>query len=103
MIWDHTASWGSRASHELHVLLLSVAVVHLLSDPIIRLHMSPAPRAALGRCFSPRGASAFSSRLRSMVPSLYTLGKLMNNNTLEKLVAIFDFDEEEEERDRQDQ
>ena len=38
-----------------------------------------------------------------MVPSLYTLGKLMNNNTLEKLVAIFDFDEEEEERDRQDQ
>ena len=56
--------------HELHVLLLSIAVVHLLSDPIIRLHMSPAPRAALGRCFSPRGVSAFSSRLRSMVPSL---------------------------------
>ena len=34
---------GARASHELHVLLLSVAVVHLLSDPIIRLHMSPTP------------------------------------------------------------
>ena len=26
---------------------------------------------------------------------MYTLGKLMNNNTLEKLVAIFDFDDEE--------
>ena len=46
MIWDHAASWGARASHELHVLLLSVAVVHLLSDPIIRLaHMSPTPRS----------------------------------------------------------
>ena len=30
-----------------------------------------------------------------MVLSLYTLGKLMNNNTLEKLVAIFDFEDEE--------
>ena len=30
-----------------------------------------------------------------MVPSLCTLGKLMNNTTLEKLVAIFDFDDEE--------
>ena len=80
MIWDHAASWLIQISmnhggpghhmHELHVLLLSVAVVHLLSDPIIRLHMSPAPRAALGRCFSPRGVSTLCSRLRSMVPSL---------------------------------
>ena len=53
------------------------------------------PLAALGRCFSRRGASAFSSRLRSMVPSLYTLGKLMNNNTLERWWPSSDFDDEE--------
>ena len=100
--------------------------------PSSGLHTCRPPLAALGRCFSRRGASAFEEenepldvpkevvvvlkaakvKLQDCLECLYdgaeptqqdclraegthTLGKLMNNNTLERLVAIFDFDDEE--------
>ena len=50
----HAASWGARASHELHVLLLSVAVVHdILSHfECIPPHSKPSAALALSSVHS---------------------------------------------------